>query len=69
MMRLRRDVGQRAFETVADFDAHLAIVRHDDDQHAVVLALLSELPALEHAGRVFLDRSRRLIVGTVSTAI
>ena len=52
----RRDVGQRAFETVTDFDAHLAVLRHDDDQHAVVLAFLPELPVLEHLGRVFLDR-------------
>jgi hypothetical protein len=50
------DIGQRAFEPVADFDAHFPVVRHDDDQHAVVLALLSELPGIEHAGCVLLDR-------------
>ena len=55
-MRLAATSVKRAFEPVADFDAHLAILRHDDDQHAVVLALLPELPALEHLGRVFLDR-------------
>ena len=51
----RRRVGQRAFEAVADLDAHLAVVRHDDDEHAVVLALLAELPRFEHARRVLLD--------------
>ena len=45
----RHRVGQRAFEAVAHLDAHLAVLRRDDDQHAVVLALLPDLPLGEHA--------------------
>ncbi len=38
---LRQRVGQRAFEAVADLDAHLALVRRDQQQHAVVLLRFS----------------------------
>ena len=65
----RHGVGQRAFEPVADLDAHLAVLRRDDDEHAVVLALLAELPLVEDARRR-IPRSLSLpIVGTVSTTI
>ena len=44
MMSLETSVGERAFEAVADLDAHLALVRRHDQQHAVVLVLLPDLP-------------------------
>src|SRR5262249_61111871 len=37
-------VGQRALEAVADLDAHLAVAWRHVQQHAVVLALLSDSP-------------------------
>src|SRR4051794_9993553 len=51
----RRHVGQRPFETVADFDSKLAILRRNDEENAVVLAFLPELPRLEYTRCVFLD--------------
>ena len=36
---LRQGIGQRALEPVADLDAHAPLVRRDQQQHAVVLAL------------------------------
>ena len=43
---IRRDtrVGQRALEPIADLDPHLALLRRDDQQRAVVLALLADAP-------------------------
>ena len=49
-------VGQRAFQPVADLDADLALVRRMQQQHAVVLAALAELPAAEQSVGVVLDR-------------
>src|SRR5204862_310800 len=40
----RHRIGEHAFETVADFDAHLAIVYEDEKEHAVVAAFLSDAP-------------------------
>ena len=40
MMRLACEIGEPAFEAVADFDAHLALGRDDDERAPVVLALL-----------------------------
>src|SRR3546814_19037543 len=37
-------VGQVAFEAIADLDAHLALVVCNDQQHAVVAALLADAP-------------------------
>ena len=37
-------VGEIAFEAVADLDAHVALVRRDDQDDAVVLALLADPP-------------------------
>ena len=45
----RRNVGQHAFEAVADLDTHLAIVFGDDEQRAVVLAFAADLPRLGNA--------------------
>jgi hypothetical protein len=53
------DVGDRAFEPIADFDAHLAVVLGHDQQQAVIDALAAELERLERAHRVFLDGLRR----------
>ena len=55
MMTLRQRVGQRAFEPVADLDAHPLLVRRDQQQHAVVLGLLAELPGAEQLVGVGLD--------------
>src|SRR5205814_10330741 len=37
-------IGERAFEAVTHFDAHLALVRRHDENRAVVLALLPDAP-------------------------
>src|ERR1700722_3433982 len=37
-------VGQRAFEAIADLEAHLVFLRSDEKQQAVVLLRLAELP-------------------------
>ena len=52
---LRQRVGQRAFEAVADLDPHPPLVRRDQQQHAVVLRLLAELPGAEQLVGVGLD--------------
>ncbi len=55
---VRGDVGQHALQPVADLDAHLLIVLGDDQNRAVVLALLSDAPCLGEADRVCLDGFR-----------
>ncbi len=52
-------VGNGAFQPVADFDAHGAVVFGDEQQHAVVLRLTAQLPRLGHANAVLLDGFRR----------
>src|SRR5713226_4709251 len=52
----RDRVGERAFETIADLDAHLALVRRHDQQGAGVLVLLSDLPVPPELIAVVLDR-------------
>ncbi len=54
---VRRSVGQRAFQAVADLDPQLAIVRRDDQQRAVVLALLADAPAAAERQPPVLDRT------------
>src|SRR6516162_5279103 len=49
-------VGEHALETVADLDAHLALAWRHDQQHAVVLALLSDSPAATELDAEILDR-------------
>src|SRR3954452_872539 len=49
-------VGKRALEAIAHLDAHLALVRRHDQQHAVVLALLTDLPAAAKLVAEVLDR-------------
>ncbi len=62
---MRRDVAsvERALEAAADLDAHLAIVLRDEQQRAVIDALTArglatELPFVDDADRVLLDRFR-----------
>ena len=54
----RRDVGQHALEAVADLDPNALVALGDQQDRAVVLALLSDLPGLGDAQRVLLDRLR-----------
>src|SRR5262249_2693263 len=49
-------VGERALEAVADLDAHLALAWRHDQQHAVVLVLLSNSPAAAELDAEILDR-------------
>ena len=56
MMKFETQIGERAFEPVADLDAHLAFVRRHDQQHAVVLVLLADLPLAAELIAVILDR-------------
>src|SRR5262245_60969102 len=53
---LRYRVGERAFEAVADLDAHLAFVRRHDQQHAGILLFLSDLPVTPELVTVVLNR-------------
>ena len=46
---LRHRVGHQRLEAAADLDAHFAIVGRDDEQDAVVLALLSDAPLAAEA--------------------
>ena len=52
---LGQRVGQRAFEAIADLDAHPPLVGRDQQQHAVVLGLLAELPGAEQLVGIGLD--------------
>src|SRR5262249_59990633 len=54
--KLGDGVGERAFEAVADLDAHLALAWRHDQQHAVVLALLSDSPAAAGLDAKILER-------------
>ena len=53
---LRLRIGQNTFKAVADFDADLVFRRRDDDQRAVVLALLADAPGAAELIAVVLDR-------------
>ena len=53
---LRHGVGHDRLEPAADLDAHLALVRRDDEQDAVVLALLADAPLAAELIAVVLDR-------------
>ena len=48
-------VGQRAFEAIADLEAHLVLLGGDEKQQAVVLLRLAELPQAEEFVGVGLD--------------
>jgi hypothetical protein len=48
-------VGQRPFEPVAHLDAHLALARRDQQQGAVVLLPLAQLPVAKEPVSVILD--------------
>lgn len=51
-------VGHRAFQSVADFDAQLAIVLRHEQEEAVVHVFPSQLPCFDHADAVLLDGFR-----------
>ena len=51
----RQRVGQRAFEAVADLDPHATLVRRHQQQDAVVLLRLAQLPRAEERVGVGLD--------------
>src|SRR5690606_18525450 len=53
--QLRVQVGQRAFQPVADLDAHAPVVAGDEKQDAVILAGLAETPVPEQAVGIRLD--------------
>jgi len=55
---VRDRVGDHALQTAADFDAQLAVVFRDEEQRAVVDPLAPELPLVDDANRVLLDRLR-----------
>src|SRR5215813_11229184 len=49
-------VGERAFEAIADLDAHLALVRRHDQQGAGILLLLTDLPVTPELVAIILNR-------------
>jgi hypothetical protein len=51
----RKGIGQRAFQAIAHFDAHPPFLGRDQQQHAVVLLLLAELPEAEQVVGIGLD--------------
>jgi hypothetical protein len=51
----RQSVGQRAFEAVANLDAHFVFVRRNEKKNAVVLLRLAEFPVAEQLIGVGLD--------------
>ena len=55
---LGRHVGQRALQAVTDLDAQFMIVFRDQQQHAVVNALASELPNFFNTYGILLNRFR-----------
>ena len=63
------DVGERAFEAVADLDAQRAVVLGDDEQRAVVDLLAADLPVLRRRGSKIARSPPPSVVGTISTAI
>src|SRR5260221_643637 len=66
LAELRRDVafdddaagrvGESSLQPVTDFDAHLPLVRRDDENRAGVLALLPDAPGAAELVTVILDR-------------
>jgi hypothetical protein len=42
-----QQVGQGALQSVTHLDAHVVLVRCDDDEHAVVLVRAAEFPGVE----------------------
>ncbi len=53
------EVRERALEPAADLDAKRAVLHRDEEQRAVVRLLAAELPRVDHADRVLLDRLGR----------
>jgi hypothetical protein len=68
MMRLATRIGNRAFEAVADLDAHLAVVLGDDDE----MPSSAPLRPIFHASATRIEYCSMLsgwVVGTSRTAI
>ena len=61
-------VGQRAFQPIADLDAHFSVVARNEKQDAVVLPGLTKAPGTEQAVCVGLDRLA-VEAGMVATTI
>ena len=55
----RERVGHRAFEAVADLEAHASVVEGDDEHHAVIDLTSADAPLLGDAQRIRLDGLRR----------
>ena len=55
MMTELTGVGQRAFEAIADLDAHLVLGRRNEQQHAIVLLGFAKLPEAEELIGIGLD--------------
>ena len=51
----RRGVVQRTFQSVADFDAQLAVILGDEQQHAIVHAFAPQLPRIHDANSELFD--------------
>jgi len=47
----RERVGDRSFETVADLDAHLPLLREDEEDQTVVVLFLADAPLPRAADR------------------
>jgi len=52
----RQRVGQDSLEAIPDLDSHFALVRSDDEQRTVVLALLADAPRPTKLIAEILDR-------------
>src|SRR4051794_31816754 len=50
-------VGEDRLEPVADLDPHLALGWRDDQQHAIVLAALADMPAIAESQPILVDRA------------
>ncbi len=50
------EIGQPAFETVAHFDAYLALFFGNEQENPVVLAFLADFPGIDNLDAVGLDR-------------
>lgn len=57
---LGQDIGQSSFETVTDLYIHFAVLNKNEESGAIVLNLLSDMPAAEDAHGVILNGRIRL---------
>ena len=52
----RKRIGDRPFESIADFDADLLFFREDEEDQSVAVLLLTDAPLLRAANGEVLDR-------------